>query len=234
MANGTKHVLHTMWKWAKQPDRKFVTVNPVADLDAPGGKRISRERFLSADEIRTLWRALNTPAALGITPDVATALRLILATAARPGMVAGMHVGELHDLSGPSAHGPHWALPAERMKADAAFTTPLNGIALELIRPHLAAKPTGRLFALGRNALHEAAQSIVTKLAMVRWTPHDLRRTAATILDDQKYSLEEIGALLAHTRKGVTAVYARSDKRDLKREMATVLERAIEAAAAAA
>ena len=62
---------------------------------------------------------------------------------------------------------------------------------------------------------------------MERWTPHDLRRTAATILDRAGYSLEQIGALLAHTRKGVTAVYARWDKFDLRREMATVVERSL-------
>ncbi len=63
---------------------------------------------------------------------------------------------------------------------------------------------------------------------MERWTPHDLRRTAATILDREGYSLEQIGALLAHTRKGVTAVYARWDKFDLRREMAMV-DRAVAA-----
>jgi integrase len=62
---------------------------------------------------------------------------------------------------------------------------------------------------------------------MRRWTPHDLRRTAATILDRESYSLEQIGAVLAHTRKGVTAIYARWDKLDLKREMALVLERSL-------
>ena len=34
-------------------------------------------------------------------------------------------------------------------------------------------------------------------------------------------------ALLAHTRKGVTAVYARWDKFGLRREMANVIERSI-------
>jgi integrase len=62
---------------------------------------------------------------------------------------------------------------------------------------------------------------------MKRWTPHDLRRTAATILDREGYSLEQIGALLAHTRKGVTAVYARWDKFDLRREMAMVIEQSL-------
>ena len=62
---------------------------------------------------------------------------------------------------------------------------------------------------------------------MVRWTPHDLRRTSATILDRAGYSLEQIGALLAHTRAGVTAVYARWDKFDLRREMATAVEQSL-------
>jgi integrase len=134
---------------------------------------------------------------------------------------------ELRDLSGPSEHGPHWSLPAERMKAGSAFTTPLSGLALELLRPHLKADPDARLFNVRRHDPHEAAERIVEGLGMERWTPHDLRRTAATILDKSGYSLEQIGALLAHTRKGVTAIYARWDKFDLRREMAMVIERSL-------
>jgi hypothetical protein len=52
MANQTKHIVHAMFKWAKQPGRKFVTVNPFADLAAPGGAKVTRDRFLSAAEIR--------------------------------------------------------------------------------------------------------------------------------------------------------------------------------------
>jgi integrase len=142
-------------------------------------------------------------------------------------MVGGMVGAELRDLRGPSEHGPHWSLPAERMKAGSAFITPLSGLALELLRPHLKADPDARVFNLRRHDLHEAAHRIVAGLAMVRWTPHDLRRTGATILDRAGYSLEQIGALLAHTRKGVTAVYARWDTFDLRREMATVVEQSL-------
>jgi integrase len=228
MANQTKHIVHAMFKWAKQPGRKFVTVNPFADLPAPGGAKVNRDRFLSAAEIRKVWSALDAPEQFNVSRDVATALRLILVTAARPGMVAGMVGSELRDLSGPSEHGPHWSLSAERMKAGSPFITPLSGLALELLRPHLKGDPDVRLFKLaGRNQLHEAAQRIVEGLEMERWTPHDLRRTAATILDRAGYSLEQIGALLAHTRRGVTAVYARWDKFDLRREMAMVIERSL-------
>jgi integrase len=227
MANQTKHILHAMFKWAKQPGRKFVTVNPLADLPAPGGPIVKRDRFLSTAEIRQLWRALDAPERFDVSQDAATALRLILTTAARPGMVSGMTGAELRDMRGPSEHGPHWSLPAERMKAASAFITPLSGLALELLSPHLKADPDALVFDLGRNELQEAAKRIVTALGMERWTPHDLRRTAATILDKSGYSLEQIGALLAHTRKGVTAVYARWDKFALRREMATVVERSL-------
>jgi integrase len=226
-ANQTKHILHGMFKWARQPGRKFVAVNPFADLKAPGGKIKPRERFLSADEIRQVWRALDEPERIGVSRDAATALRLILVTAARPGMVHGMTGAELRDLSGPSALGPNWSLPPNRMKAGAAFVTPLSGLALELVRPHLKSDPDAPLFDFPRCDLHEAAKRIVDTLGMARWTPHDLRRTAATILDRERYSLEQIGALLAHTRKGVTSVYARWDQFDLRREMAMVIERSL-------
>ena len=65
MANRTKDVLHAMFKWAKQPGRKFVTVNPFADLPAPGGAKVTRDRFLTVAEIRQLWRALDDPESLG-------------------------------------------------------------------------------------------------------------------------------------------------------------------------
>jgi len=227
MANQTKHIIHAMFKWAKQPGRKFVTVNPFADLPAPGGAKVTRDRFLSAVEIRQVWSALHEPERFDVSQDVATALRLILVTAARPGMVRGMVGSELRDLRGPSKHGPHWSLPGERMKAGNAFITPLSGLALELLRPHLKADPAAPIFRLQRDDLQVAAQRLVAGLAMERWTPHDLRRTAATILDRSGYSLEQIGALLAHTRKGVTAVYARWDKFDLRREMARVIEQSL-------
>ena len=118
--------------------------------------------------------------------------------------------------------------PAERMKAGSAFITPLSGLALELLRPHLKADPAAPIFHHPRNrSARSGAADRRRAWDAARWTPHDLRRTAATILDRAGYSLEQIGALLAHTRKGVTAVYARWDKFDLRREMAMVVERSL-------
>src|SRR5262249_17523437 len=128
MANQTKHLAHAMFKWAKQPGQKFVTVNPLADLPAPGGACVKRKPFLTAPEIRQPRRAPAAAERFEVSPAAATALRLILATAARPGMVAGMTGAELRDLRGPSAHGPHWTLSGERMKNANEFVTPLSGL----------------------------------------------------------------------------------------------------------
>src|SRR5262249_45214630 len=160
----TKNMLHAVFRWARQPGRRYVNVNPFSDLPAPGGAKVYRDRFLSADEIRLLWRALDEPEALGVTRDIATALRLILVTACRPGMSWGVSGSELCDLSGPSAHGPCWSLPAERMKAGVPFVCPLSSLALELLRPNLKANPDARLFTFPRCELHGAARRIVSKL----------------------------------------------------------------------
>jgi integrase len=227
MANQVQYLEHAMFRWARQPGRKYVLVNPFADLAAAGGPKVERKRFLSEAEIRQVWRALDEPERFAISADSATALRLILTTAARPGMVMGMKGAELHNLRGPSDHGPHWSLPAERMKNAKEFITPLSGLAVELLRPHLKTDPDARLFDLRPWYLDAAARSIVAELKMERWTPHDLRRTAATILDREGYSLEQIGALLAHERQTVTRVYARWGRYPLRREMVTVIEQSL-------
>ena len=227
MANQTKHVLHAMFKWAKQPGRKFVTVNPFADLPAPGGANVTA---------RPLPDRRRNPAGLARARRAGTVQRVArcrdrLAPDPRDGGAArhGARHGRQRASRSARPERTRSALVAAS-RADeggSAFITPLSRLALELLRPHLKADPAAPLFDLRRNDLHEAAQRIVAGLGMERWTPHDLRRTAATILDREGYSLEQIGALLAHTRKGVTAVYARWDKFDLRREMATVVERSL-------
>ena len=117
---------------------------PIRRPSGTGRCHVKRDRYLSPDEIRQVWRALDEPGRFNVSGDAATALRLILVTAARPGMVRGMVGSELRDLNGPSEHGPHWSLPGQRMKAGSAFITPLSGLALELLRPHLKTDPAHR------------------------------------------------------------------------------------------
>jgi len=47
-------------------------------------------------------------------------------------------------------------------------------------------------------------------LGLPRWTPHDLRRTAATKLSELGCPDEIIDAILNHVKKGVIGVYNRN------------------------
>ena len=177
---------------------------PVRRPSGPGGAATKRDRFLSADEIRQVWRALDEPDRFDVSRDTATALRLILVTAARPGMVSGMVGSELRDLSGPSEHGPHWSLAAERMKAGRAFITPLSGLALELVRPNLKTDPSALMFKL---APQGSARSGAADRSATRHEPLDAARPAAHGGNDPRQ-----GRLLARTDR--RAARAHPKRRD--------------------
>ena len=65
------------------------------------------------------------------------------------------------------------------------------------------------------------------KIDMQPFTPHDLRRTAATMLAELGYSNEIIDAVLGHKARGVVAVYNRHDYNKEKQKAMEALERKI-------
>jgi len=98
-----------------------------------------------------------------------------------------------------------------------------------------AAKVTGKEL-LTPNKLAACLRAIVARLGIPRATPHDLRRTAGTLIqsavlpDRPKYLLEEVGWLLSHKsadKNGVTGIYGRYQHLDEKRAMAAVLGREV-------
>jgi len=60
-ANRTQSILHTLFLWAKEPGRKHVKINPVADMRRRF-QETPRERVLTDGEIKTLWWGLDDPA----------------------------------------------------------------------------------------------------------------------------------------------------------------------------
>jgi Arm DNA-binding domain len=79
----------------------------------------ARDRILNDDELCAIWRSA------GDTDPFGYYLKFILLTAARPGEVAGMRIGELD--------GSAWTLPVARNKTKRDLTRPLSVAAQEVL-----------------------------------------------------------------------------------------------------
>jgi integrase len=223
MANNCFQIIRKMFNWAIEKD--ILQHTPCTGVKLPAPK-LSRERVLSEDETRTLWANLDRTD-LSITDSVRRALRLILVTAQRPGEVIGMHTNEID--------GNWWTIPSERSKNGKTQRVYLTTTALELIgdttgkvyifpTPHKAKEQpigdTALAVAVGRNLAMpifdskgkplyaaDGKQATENLLGIEHFTPHDLRRTAATFMSNIGFMDEIIDAILNHSKKGVIKVY---------------------------
>ena len=236
-ANRTQSTLRTLWGWAAERD--YVPMNFLAGVKKVGGKEAEKDRVLTLDELKAFFTALDGEDAK-TNDTIRRALRLILLTAQRPGEVAGMMLSELHELDGPA---PHWIIPKARTKnKKAEHTVPLSPAAVRLIGEALSVpqdeKPGANdraVFAskfegvttLARHSLSQAARRVVADKKLKAFTPHDLRRTAATIAQAARLPVDFVKALLNHNDKGVTGVYARHHMFEEKREAVLAIEAAV-------
>jgi integrase len=178
-----------------------------------------RERVLTDDEIRTMWADL---AGADMRESTRRILRLCLVTGQRVREVSGMARPEL-DLE-----KSLWTIPPARSKNKREHVVPLSEMAVDIIRDQLAenealAKRKGRAVpqwifpgpgaraAVTAPAIAKAVPR--SKWGIAHWTPHDLRRTAATGMEEIGVSPFIIGHVLNHvsaTKATVTSrVYAR-------------------------
>jgi integrase len=216
-ANRTQSKLYQLWKWAKLPGRKYVKVNVFEGLPAQGQEH-RRERVLDDSEIKTLWVGLEDPDCPG-EDGVKGALKLILSTMVRPGQAAGALVDEMHKLK---SKEPQWHIPKIRVKKRRDIIVPLNDVAVRIINK--AVKEDGQtvLFPsryeergeLQRNSLAQALNGrpnqrigIREFLKMEHFTPHDLRRTAATLARRAGAPRPDVKATLDHIEGDVTDIY---------------------------
>lgn len=220
MANNTFKIIRKMMNYAVEKD--ILPYSPAFGVKLPA-PLVTRDRVLSQDEIKTLWNRIDSASMYDVTRK---ALKLVLVTAQRPGEVVGMHVSEID--------GRWWTIPSDRSKNGKAHRVYLTDTALELIGdttdgyvfpcPHKSKdKPIDR-HALSRavtrnlawpisddkgKPLYNADGQPVTenRLGVNCFTPHDLRRTAATFMAQQGFMDEVIDAVLNHSKQGVIKVY---------------------------
>lgn len=216
VANRVMSVMSSVFSWAVSEG--LAQSNPVTGLKKRGTEK-PKERHLDDDEIRSLWTGLETTA-----PLYKEILRLILLLGARPGEVAGMRRDEV-DLD-----KAVWRIPAERVKTKTAHVLPLVGEALAIVTRLCEGKRVGHLFSTTRGKAptsqdlakaFERTRGVLKKSA----TPHDLRRTAATIMSRLDIDRLTIAYVLNHgSTIRATVTGSTYDKHDFLPQKTRALE----------
>ena len=226
-ANRTLEVVRRMFNFAIERD--ILNVSPCSRVRAPG-KEQQRERILSEDEIATFWRKLDTS---DMSNKLRIALRFQLATAQRRGEAASARWSDVDRKSG------WWTIPQERSKNSLSHPVPISKIAADLLdelseissnSDFLFPSPTTNSH-ITESSLSRALHRNRKHFGLARFTPHDLRRTAASAMASIGVSRVVIGKILNHSDRSVTAIYDRHsydrEKRDALRHWSQELERIV-------
>ena len=214
-ANRSLAYLRAFFNWAVERGR--IAVSPVTGMKPPTKER-PRDRVLSDDEIRWLWRgcdALDWP--------FGPLAKLLLLTAQRRDEVAGMERQEI-DLE-----KRIWTLPGEGQKQPIARDTTIGrrNPRFEFrsarrqracVHKRQGARPRDLRFSRAKLRLDVAMlaakrEELGAKAETIpNWTLHDLRRTAATGMARLNFPPHVVDKVLNHvsgTIRGVAAVYNR-------------------------
>jgi integrase len=159
----------------------------------------ARDRVLTDDELRTVWRAAEKDGMFGAY------VRMLLLTGQRRTEIAGLRRSEIT--------GDVAVIPAERAKMKARLVVPLSAAALEIVN----SMPSGDLLFPGRaggspvGAISYRLRRLIEKAGTAHWTLHDLRRTSRTLLTRAGVRPDIAERCLGHRLRGVVAVYDRHD-----------------------
>lgn len=216
-ANRTLAVVRRMFNFAVERD--IISHTPCYGIKAPT-KENQRDRVLSFEEIKSFWQGLDNASMSELTR---LALKFQLATAQRKGEIVSSEWTEFDLANG------WWIIPAHKAKNGNAHRVPLSKLSLKILQQ--IKKESGEskwLFPAPNSDKHITPESIDYAIRrsgdafknIKHFTPHDLRRTAASLMTSVGVSRLVVSKLLNHVENSVTAIYDRhSYDKEKKRAM---------------
>jgi integrase len=193
-----------------------------------------RQRVLSDDELRAVWRAAEASrSAFGYL------VQYLLLTAARRNEAARMRRGEVSE--------GEWSIPQERYKTGLELVVPLSPAAEAVLAAVPKVGKSGYVFttdgttpiagfskfklAFDAKVLAESRKRDPEAQPLPNWTLHDLRRTARSLMSRAGVPSDHAERCLGHIIGGVRAVYDRHEylpeKRRAFEALAAVIERIV-------
>jgi integrase len=218
--NRTHAIIRQVFAYGIAQER--VSVNPAIGIDKPATET-PRTRVLSDDELKRLWAIcescpveLRLPAIDDETQGrrfyasrglrIAIELTMLLLT--RRNEIAGMNLAELN------LKERTWLIPAARMKGGVSHLVPLAPRAVELIEEAITIgsnrrgegvfvfpSPRGENRPIRPDSITHTMAALCAVTGIEGASPHDLRRTASTILTSERLGISPFirSKLLAHS-----------------------------------
>ena len=206
MANRTLSTLRRVWNFGL--DRDLVDATPFTRIKPPI-KETARDRILSHDEIARFWNGLDQA---HMTPGIRLAVKLLLTTAQRRAEITMAPWSEF-DLDNECV----WTIAASRSKNGIANRVPLAPLALDLLTqirslspesPWLFPSPRGEQ-PIAPEAVSHALRNNRTLLNVGEITPHDLRRSAVSMMTGLGVSRLVTEKIMNHKDRSIGGVYDR-------------------------
>lgn len=201
--------LRQIFNWYAIRDDDFRSPVVPGMMKRQNGDR-GRERVLSDDELRQVWTATEK-----LSAPWGAFVRLLLLTAARRTEVAQMKWSEIADGV--------WTIPAERVKTGTEVKLPLSASALKLLAGLPRVQDCGFVFSTNGSTPISGFSTLKLRLDLhcginERWTLHDLRRTARSLMSRAGVNPDIAERCLGHTIGGVRGVYDRHKYTDEMRD----------------
>lgn len=204
-ANRTLAVIRKMFNWAISQD--LLQNSPCTNVAAPANET-RRDRVLSDAEITALLTKLPDAK---MDPATRLVLEFQLLTSQRCGEVL---TAEWADID---RNESVWTIPAAKAKNRKMHRVPLSTQALEILDE--AEKLKGKLTVfpspskgdqpMVETAVGRAVNRNLPHFGVVPFTPHDLRRTAASKMTESGVMRLVVSKILNHVESEVTAIYDR-------------------------
>jgi integrase len=226
-ANAVRQLISALYQFANN-ELERECANPASGMRAYRLK--SRERVLSDTELKVFWEGLEDPAKPP-GPVVALALKIALYGAQRASEITGARDDEINEAE------LLWTVPGSRTKSGKPNVVPLTPRLLQWLRQAQALRGPSEaadalVFDITRHAMTRGMARLVDKLGtneapFASASPHDLRRTARTLLSRERLgvSYDDAERLLSHaTGSSLSRVYDRHDYLPQKRRALLALE----------
>lgn len=212
-----------IFRWAIERGQK---VDNPAELVRPASiaRFEPRDRALTPEEIGLMYQYIER---IGTSPSIRAAAKLLLLTMVRKSELTNATWSEINFTEA------LWTIPKERMKRRNPHLVFLSRQALDIFIA-LKTFAGGSEYVLPSRYDTDKPMSSATlnqvltltyRLAqkegqpLAKFGPHDLRRTASTLLHEAGYNTDWIEKCLAHEQRGVRAVYNKAEYREQRAEM---------------